>query len=366
MCHESQLPQSGSLLHELHRRRPGDRGARPHRRDQRAARIRVRIAATRCAAPSRAARTASCARITAGTTTSTAGWSRYRARKRSIATTSTRAKWGLGKAAQVASYRGFVFATLDPTAPPLEDYLGWVGRLGIDMLASNGDLEVRRRHPEESSEVQLEARGRQPVRLVSREDLARLGVAHRLRAGRSDGADEPDGDPRRIRPRHRRAGRHASGARRIRRAHEVAAAASRKWYDMMAGRRLDPRVQQMLGPVGTRSFGHPNIFPNLWITQFNQVCLRIPRGPYETELWWFTLMPKDLPEDQRRFAHLHGEPHVRPGRPARAGRRRELEPLDARCKRRVDAHAAAQLRDGPRPRSRRRPTRRGRAASKRW
>ena len=42
----------------------------------------------------------------------------------------------------MASYRGFVFATLDPTAPPLEDYLGWVGRLGIDMLASNGELEV--------------------------------------------------------------------------------------------------------------------------------------------------------------------------------------------------------------------------------
>ena len=71
---------------------------------------------------------------------------------------------------------------------------------------------------------------------------------------------------------------------------------------MMAARRLDPRVQQMLGPVGTRSFGHPNIFPNLWITQFNQVCLRVPRGPFETELWWFTLVPKEMPEDQRRLA----------------------------------------------------------------
>ncbi len=53
-----------------------------------------------------------------------------------------KSQWGLGKAAQVASYRGFVFATLDPTAPPLEDYLGWVGRLGLDLFAAHGDLEV--------------------------------------------------------------------------------------------------------------------------------------------------------------------------------------------------------------------------------
>ena len=212
-------------------------------------------------------------------------------------------KWGLGKAAQVANYRGFVFATLDPTAPPLEDYLGWVGRLGIDMLASNGDLEVSRRHAQESPEVQLEARGRQSVRLVSREDFARLGAAHRLCAGRSDGADESDGDPRRIRSRHRRTGYHASGTRRIRGAHEErrrrtevvrhdggAPARSARAADARAGR--------------NRSFGHPNIFPNLWITQFNQVCLRVPRGPFETELWWFTLLPKEMPEDQRRFASI--------------------------------------------------------------
>jgi 3-phenylpropionate/trans-cinnamate dioxygenase alpha subunit len=41
------------------------------------------------------------------------------------------------------------------------------------------------------------------------------------------------------------------------------------------------------------------------------VCLRIPRGPLETELWWFTLMPKDLDEEGRRISmfaanHLFG------------------------------------------------------------
>jgi 3-phenylpropionate/trans-cinnamate dioxygenase alpha subunit len=78
---------------------------------------------------------------------------------------------------------------------------------------------------------------------------------------------------------------------------------------MQAAKRIDPDVRAQLGPVGTRSFGHPNIFPNLWVTQFYQICLRIPRGPFETELWWFTLLPKDLPAEQRRWA-IHMSNHV--------------------------------------------------------
>ena len=42
-----------------------------------------------------------------------------------------RHEWGLIKAAKVGSYKGFVFATMDPTAPPLDEYLGEVGRLGL-------------------------------------------------------------------------------------------------------------------------------------------------------------------------------------------------------------------------------------------
>jgi phenylpropionate dioxygenase-like ring-hydroxylating dioxygenase large terminal subunit len=212
-----------------------------------------------------------------------------------------KAKWGLGKAAQVASYRGFVFATLDPTAPPLEDYLGWVGRLGIDMIASNGDLEV--------------VDGVQKNRLKCNWKLAvdnlydwyHVKISHgsALRIGYAPEEAMAPMSQMVILGEYG----HGIGGPGVTQA-ELDEYATRsksgvgepKWYDMMAARRLDPRVQQMLGPVGARSFGHPNIFPNLWITQFNQICLRVPRGPYETELWWFTLMPKDLPEDQRRFA----------------------------------------------------------------
>lgn len=53
-----------------------------------------------------------------------------------------RSSWGLRKAAQVASYRGFIFATLDADAPPLEVFLGSAGLGMIDRLANFGDLEI--------------------------------------------------------------------------------------------------------------------------------------------------------------------------------------------------------------------------------
>src|SRR6201999_1017029 len=43
--------------------------------------------------------------------------------------------------AQVASYHGFVFATMDPTAPSLADYLGLTGRIALDLVHCR-DVEV--------------------------------------------------------------------------------------------------------------------------------------------------------------------------------------------------------------------------------
>jgi 3-phenylpropionate/trans-cinnamate dioxygenase alpha subunit len=82
--------------------------------------------------------------------------------------------WGLARAAHVTSYRGLVFASLDPAAVPLEEYLGEVGRIGLDFIAERGDIEDGRRRAEERRGVQLEARGRQPVRLVSPGGVAPL------------------------------------------------------------------------------------------------------------------------------------------------------------------------------------------------
>src|SRR6188768_1455110 len=50
-----------------------------------------------------------------------------------------RENWGLIRAGQVESYKGFVFANMDPEAPDLHDYLGDVGRIGLDLIAAQGD-----------------------------------------------------------------------------------------------------------------------------------------------------------------------------------------------------------------------------------
>src|SRR5438034_3989198 len=51
-----------------------------------------------------------------------------------------REEWGLISAAQVDSYMGFIFATLDPEAPELYDYLGEVGRAGLHLITARGEI----------------------------------------------------------------------------------------------------------------------------------------------------------------------------------------------------------------------------------
>ena len=65
--------------------------------------------------------------------------------------------------------------------------------------------------------------------------------------------------------------------------------------------RSRPGLEKIMGRAGVRALGHPNIFPNLWITfGGSQMCLRLPRGPQQTELWWFTFVDKNASEESRR------------------------------------------------------------------
>ena len=46
---------------------------------------------------------------------------------------------------------------------------------------------------------------------------------------------------------------------------------------------------------GQRFDGHPHVFPNLWLMpNFMQVSLRLPKGPMQTEIWWFTYYYQDM------------------------------------------------------------------------
>src|SRR5687768_11675022 len=53
-----------------------------------------------------------------------------------------RENWGLIKAAQVETYKGFIFANMDAEAPGLYEYLGQAARWGLDLLAEQGDMAI--------------------------------------------------------------------------------------------------------------------------------------------------------------------------------------------------------------------------------
>ena len=59
-------------------------------------------------------------------------------------------------------------------------------------------------------------------------------------------------------------------------------------------------VAEELGPVGIRSAGHPNIFPSCWLAVSNQISLRIPRSPSETEIWWFSFVDRNASPEERK------------------------------------------------------------------
>lgn len=227
---------------------------------------------------------------------------------------------GLAQVAQLCSYKGFIFATLDPSAPPLEEFLGATGRLGLDLLAERGDMEVVPGiqkfivdcnwkfaldnlfdwyHPQVThvSAFQSGALGGPPppaappgpqtegaldmsgVQMESGADLAvpvgnitgrpfdQMVILGEFGHGIGGPSASSTGNPE----------------------------FSRGWRD-------DPRVQDVLGPVGMRVAGHPSIFPTTWVTTTNQVSLRIPRGPNETEIWWFTFVDRNAPPESRRMS----------------------------------------------------------------
>lgn len=222
-------------------------------------------------------------------------------------------KWGLAKAAKVDIYKGFVFATMDEDAPPLEEFLGWVGRVGLDMIAARGDVEVvdgilKNRikcnwklavdnvfdwyHPIVSHSSAFRINVLDENVLYPEQQMVMLGdFGHAIGGPCLSSEDMAAVD------------QHYGGDN---------PAPVETWEDYQVAYRARAEVKEAMGPVGVRTMGHPHIFPNFWIcTAGSQICLRIPRGPFETELWWFTVVEKEMPAKARKdlmqlVAHLFG------------------------------------------------------------
>ena len=209
-----------------------------------------------------------------------------------------RENWGLVTAAQVDSYKGFVFATLDPAAPSLLDYLNDGGRWGIDMLADQGTMVA----VGGVIKYTIQANWKFPTDNTA--DFYHGGVSHA--SAYNSGWNERRGQPRRTpgdngrqRPGMAIFGEygHIAGMGLMAEDWETQAAqeAAQEW-------RFNPETRARLGALKLRASScMANIFPNLFIPMSaRQVAIRMPNGPTTSEIWYFTFVNTDMTAEQQR------------------------------------------------------------------
>jgi phenylpropionate dioxygenase-like ring-hydroxylating dioxygenase large terminal subunit len=203
-----------------------------------------------------------------------------------------REEWGLVSAAKVESFKGFIFATLDPEAPSLDEYLGDVGKISLNQLALKGDVMI--------------ADGVQKYTIGCNWKLAADNVwdfyhGQISHASSTQANWRPDTN-RPLQPHivimgeygHVLSGPEANEESLERR---IIQSGDQSWRDT-------PEARAELGPVGLRAQSHPHIFPNCWLTfpGFGQISVRMPKGPNKTEIWWFTFVEKSMPQDKHSWS----------------------------------------------------------------
>ena len=238
-----------------------------------------------------------------------------------------RDQWGLIRA-KVASYKGFYFATMDPDAPDLADYLGETGRIGLDFMAARGPLEVVDGvckyvigcnwklptdnvpdwyHAPVTHGSSYKTGGFPAIKRVNGKQISEDYVAT---AATSLNRTILTTQQRVVFGRY---GHFIGGPRITDEVHERLiedpyADAPEMLNDIHW--RYQPDALAQLGPVGIQTLGHANVFPNLWVADNGlRLCLRIPRGVAKTEMWWFTLLDKSISEADR-VPWIHKANHV--------------------------------------------------------
>ncbi len=228
-----------------------------------------------------------------------------------------RENWGLIKAGQVDTFSGFIFATLDAEAPPLYEYLGEVARIGLNLLAARGDIAMVGGVGKYVIPCNWKLAADNswdfyhPYFSHASAFMSGIGQAQPAAAGKEE--PPPPSAP-------------SGSTTRLLQIQIVAlgeyghALSGPVLTEEMANRgtytggghawRKTERAKEMLTQVGLDSFGYSNVFPNCWVAQINgQICLRMPKGPSKTEMWWFTFVDKAMSQEVRQ-KHINGVMHT--------------------------------------------------------
>jgi phenylpropionate dioxygenase-like ring-hydroxylating dioxygenase large terminal subunit len=222
-------------------------------------------------------------------------------------------QWGLFSAAQVASYGGLVFATLDPEAVPLADYLGkyrWY--LDIQLKLTPGGMEVlgephrwlvdanwkqgAENFCGDSSHTQMTHRSTINVGLIGASAAGAPGAAYGLQVNECDG--------------------HAISIRQQSRGQSVFWEYPEEVTRLFSAERLHEAqfdlARRAMAHVGTVfpnfSFLHVGLTDSLDRPPGAYLSIRVwqPRGPGKTEIWNWILAPKEASPEYKRRAYRLG------------------------------------------------------------
>ncbi|WP_433634965.1 aromatic ring-hydroxylating dioxygenase subunit alpha [Nocardia sp. CA-120079] len=221
-----------------------------------------------------------------------------------------KSKWGLTEVARLDTYKGLVFATWDPTAPSLLEYLGdfcWYLDGLVDRRAGGTEVVggVQRWRFKGNWKLAAEQFASDNYHAPSSHASAIAALTKDVdkqvaRLGRNDGAQfssdlgHATGFSLGKNLEHKLLGR---GFPRILVDYQLSI------WDEVVERLGEDRF---LGPATS---GHANVFPNFaYLPGFQTLRVWHPKGPDEMEIYAWVLVDKDAPaevkEAQRRFAQL--------------------------------------------------------------
>ncbi|MGE0058491.1 MAG: aromatic ring-hydroxylating dioxygenase subunit alpha [Dehalococcoidia bacterium] len=177
-----------------------------------------------------------------------------------------RENWGLIKAAKVDSYRGLIFATMDPDSPSLFDFLDAAGRQGIDGFADQGDMQCWGG----VSKYSMPANWK--LAHDNNWDFYHVIITHAspkmARAEYGGPPQNPNADPNPVRA------------------------------------------------IYLSEFGHctmadsaRSLFPNVFFNSF-EIEMRMPKGPGVTELWRFSFYGKEWDEEKTARTRMRQNHHL--------------------------------------------------------
>ncbi len=230
-----------------------------------------------------------------------------------------RENWGLIRAPQVESYKGFVFATMDADAPNLHEYLGPTGEFGIDLIADQGDMQIvggvqkwtmkcNWKFPTDNTADFSHGLTSHQSAYISVENDPKFGFF----AGQGRGAQ---GAAR------RRAvgsanGRYVKAYAGIAEYGHVLGASflPADWEetfkdDPTLAWRYNSPLRNKTGELPRVANSMTNIFPNLFVpSSARQVAIRMPKSPTTTEIWYFSFIDKNAAPEVRelyRYRAVH-------------------------------------------------------------